>query len=150
MGTFWALFQYQDRLSRYGISIVKIWRSWGRLIFIVDLPTLVRRHLYIETHTHTPNPPSSTPHTPTHSHTHLPHPHTTPTPTRLHRWCPLFDAIVHHGCWPILLLFTYTAITPLDIYKRYGSYSERWILGDRSLSAYHLYIMFQRFINGFY
>ena len=41
--------QYKDRLSRYGISIIMIRRSWDRLIFIMGNPILVRRCLHIET-----------------------------------------------------------------------------------------------------
>ena len=37
-----------DGLSRYGIFIIKIQRSSDRLIFIMGLPILVRRHVYIE------------------------------------------------------------------------------------------------------
>ena len=40
--------QYQDRLSGYRISIIKITRSWDRLIFIMGILILVR-HIYIET-----------------------------------------------------------------------------------------------------
>ena len=32
-----------------GISIIKIRRSWDRLIFIMGIPMLVKRHLYTET-----------------------------------------------------------------------------------------------------
>ena len=44
-----ATSQYKEGLSRYGISIKKIRRSWDRLIFIMGVPILVRRHLYIKT-----------------------------------------------------------------------------------------------------
>ena len=47
---FWALSQYKDSLTRYEISIIKIRRSWYRLIFfIMGIPIPVRRHLYTET-----------------------------------------------------------------------------------------------------
>ena len=32
-----------------GISIIKIRRPWGRFLFVMGLPILVRRHLHIET-----------------------------------------------------------------------------------------------------
>ena len=41
--------QYKDRLLRYEDFIIKIRRSWDRLIFIMGIHILVRRHLYIET-----------------------------------------------------------------------------------------------------
>ena len=41
--------QYKDCLLGYGISIIKIRLSWDRLIFMVGIPILVRRHLYAET-----------------------------------------------------------------------------------------------------
>ena len=37
--------QYKDRLSRYGIPVLKIRRSRDRLIFNMEIPILVRRHL---------------------------------------------------------------------------------------------------------
>ena len=40
--------QYKNGLSRYGVSIMKIRRSSDRVIFIIGIPLLVRRHLYIE------------------------------------------------------------------------------------------------------
>ena len=40
-----ALSEYKDRLSRHGISIMKIRRSGNRLIFIMGIPLLVRCHL---------------------------------------------------------------------------------------------------------
>ena len=45
----WALPQYKDDLSRYRIPIMKIRRSWDRLIFIIGIHILVKRHHYIET-----------------------------------------------------------------------------------------------------
>ena len=46
----WASPQYKDRLSQVlGIPMLKIRRSWDRLIFNMGIPILVRRHLYIET-----------------------------------------------------------------------------------------------------
>ena len=45
----WALIKYIDRLSRYGIPMLKIRRSWYRLIFNMGIPILVRGHLHIET-----------------------------------------------------------------------------------------------------
>ena len=39
----WALCQYKDGLPRYEIPIMKIRRSWDRLIFIMGIPILVRR-----------------------------------------------------------------------------------------------------------
>ena len=44
-----ALSQYKDRFSRHGIPMLKIRRSRDRLIFIMGIPILVRRYLYIET-----------------------------------------------------------------------------------------------------
>ena len=44
-----ASYQYKDSLSNYGIFIMKIIISSERLIFIMGIPRLVRRHLYIET-----------------------------------------------------------------------------------------------------
>ena len=44
-----ALSQYKDGLSRYAVSIIKIRRWSDRLIFIMGILILVRRHLYIET-----------------------------------------------------------------------------------------------------
>ena len=41
--------QYKDGLFRYGISIIKIRRSWDSLSFIRGITMLVRRHLYIGT-----------------------------------------------------------------------------------------------------
>ena len=40
---------YKDGLSGYGISIIKIRRLTGRLIFGVGIPILLRQHLYIKT-----------------------------------------------------------------------------------------------------
>ena len=42
----WTPSQYKDGLSRYGVSIIKIRRSWDRLIFIMGIPILVRPSLY--------------------------------------------------------------------------------------------------------
>ena len=47
--TTWVPSQYKDRLSRHGITMLKIRRSRDRLIFNVGIIILVRRHLYIET-----------------------------------------------------------------------------------------------------
>ena len=44
-----ALFQYKDRLSKYGISVIKIRLSSERLIFIIEIPILMRRRFYIAT-----------------------------------------------------------------------------------------------------
>ena len=44
---------------RYGIPILKIRRSWDRLIFNVGIPIMVRRHLFIAT---PPPPPPPPPH----------------------------------------------------------------------------------------
>ena len=41
--------EYKDGLTRSEIYIVKLRRSWDRLIFMMGIPTLVRRHLHIET-----------------------------------------------------------------------------------------------------
>ena len=41
--------QYQNGLTVYEISFIKRRRSWDRLIFIMGLSILVRRHLHIET-----------------------------------------------------------------------------------------------------
>ena len=41
----WALSQYKDHLFRYAIPMLKIRRSWDRLIFNMGIPILVRRHL---------------------------------------------------------------------------------------------------------
>ena len=38
-------FQYKYRISRYRDPIIKIRRSWDRLIFIMGIPMLVRWHL---------------------------------------------------------------------------------------------------------
>ena len=46
--TTWAASQYKDVCSMYGYFIIKIRRSWDRLIFIMEIPLLVRRHLYID------------------------------------------------------------------------------------------------------
>ena len=43
-----ASFQYKDRLSRYGILMLKIRRWWDRLIFNMGILILVGRHLYTE------------------------------------------------------------------------------------------------------
>ena len=43
----WVLSQYEDWLSGYRIPIIKIKWSWDQLIFIMGIPILVRRHLYI-------------------------------------------------------------------------------------------------------
>ena len=40
--------EYVFSLSRYGISIMKIRRSWDCLIFIMGIPIQIRWHLYIE------------------------------------------------------------------------------------------------------
>ena len=45
----WAPSQYNDRLSRHGIPMLKIRFSQDRLIFNMGINTVVRRHLYIET-----------------------------------------------------------------------------------------------------
>ena len=45
----WALSQYKNGLSRYGIPMLKIRRSQDRLIFNMGIPIPVRRHIYIET-----------------------------------------------------------------------------------------------------
>ena len=45
----WAPSQYKDRLTRYGIPILKIRQSRDRLIFNMGIHILVRGHLYIET-----------------------------------------------------------------------------------------------------
>ena len=42
------MFQYKDRFTGYGISIIKIKRPWGRLIFIMEILILGRRHHFIE------------------------------------------------------------------------------------------------------
>ena len=52
----WAPSQHKDRLSRYGISMLKIRRLRDCLIFNMGVPILVRWHLYIETPTNTPPP----------------------------------------------------------------------------------------------
>ena len=44
-----ASYQYKDSLSNYGIFIMKMIISSERLIFIMGIPRLVRRRLYIET-----------------------------------------------------------------------------------------------------
>ena len=44
----WGPYQNKDGLSRYGIYIIKIRRSWDRLIFIMDSPILGWRHFNIE------------------------------------------------------------------------------------------------------
>ena len=41
----WAPSQCKDGFSMYVISIIKIRRSWDRLIFIMGIPVLARRHL---------------------------------------------------------------------------------------------------------
>ena len=41
-------FQNKDHLFRYGDPHEKIRWSWDHLIFIMGIPTLVRRHLYTE------------------------------------------------------------------------------------------------------
>ena len=41
--------QYKDSLSRYRISIIKIRRSWDRLIFIMRTPILARQYREIQT-----------------------------------------------------------------------------------------------------
>ena len=41
----WALSQYIDRLSGYGIDIIEIRRSSDRLIFTMGIPIILRRHL---------------------------------------------------------------------------------------------------------
>ena len=43
-----GLSPYEDFLSRYGISIIKIRRSWDRLIYITGIHILVKRRPYIE------------------------------------------------------------------------------------------------------
>ena len=45
----WVPPQYKLGLSRYDVSIIKIRRSYDRLIFIIGIPILIRQHLYIET-----------------------------------------------------------------------------------------------------
>ena len=45
----WALPQYKDRLSRYGIPMLKIRRSQDCLIFNMWIAILVRQHLHIQT-----------------------------------------------------------------------------------------------------
>ena len=45
----WAPSQYKDRFPGMGIRVLKIRRSWDRLIFDMAIIILVRRHLYIET-----------------------------------------------------------------------------------------------------
>ena len=40
--------QYKDHLYRYWIIMLKIRRSWDRLIFNMGIPILVRQYLYIE------------------------------------------------------------------------------------------------------
>ena len=45
----WVQSQYKDGLYGYGIPMLKIRRSWERLMFNMGIPILVRRHLYIET-----------------------------------------------------------------------------------------------------
>ena len=40
--------QYKERLPIYGIPMLKIRRSWDRLIFNMSIHILVRRHFYIE------------------------------------------------------------------------------------------------------
>ena len=42
IGNIWDSSQYKDGLSMYGISIIKIRRSWDRLIFIMWIPILAR------------------------------------------------------------------------------------------------------------
>ena len=47
----WALFQNKDHLSEFpnmGIPIIKVRWSWDHLIFIIEIPILVRWHLCIE------------------------------------------------------------------------------------------------------
>ena len=44
-----ARFNTKTVFSGYGIPMLKIRRSWDRLIFNMGIPILVRRHLYIET-----------------------------------------------------------------------------------------------------
>ena len=39
--------QYKDNLSRYGISIIKVRRSWDRLIFIIPRPGGYRIGLFV-------------------------------------------------------------------------------------------------------
>ena len=49
MTKFWAPSQYKDVFFTYGIPLIKIRRSWVRLILIMGMPILVSRSLYIET-----------------------------------------------------------------------------------------------------
>ena len=42
-----ALFQNKDRLSKYGISYIKMRRASDRLIYIMGIPILLRRYLDI-------------------------------------------------------------------------------------------------------
>ena len=39
---------YKQSFLGMGIPIIKIWRSWDCLIFVVGIPIPVRQHLYIE------------------------------------------------------------------------------------------------------
>ena len=43
-----ALFNMKTVFPVIGIYIINIRRSWDRLIFIMDIPILVKRHVYIE------------------------------------------------------------------------------------------------------
>ena len=52
----WPLFEYKDRLSRYVIPIIKVWRSWDHIKFMMGIPCLERGNLYIEPTTPTPTP----------------------------------------------------------------------------------------------
>ena len=42
-------FQYKYRLSKYGISIIKIRRSWDRFILVMGIPIQLKRHIYTKT-----------------------------------------------------------------------------------------------------
>ena len=44
----WAASQYKTVFPMYGIPMLMIRRSQGRLIFNMGIPILVRRHLYME------------------------------------------------------------------------------------------------------
>ena len=46
---FWALFLFEDFLSNYRDSSIKIRWPWDHLTFIMGIPILVRHNLYIET-----------------------------------------------------------------------------------------------------
>ena len=45
----WVPYQCKDHISLFGISIIKIIRSWDRLIFIMGIHVLIKQRRYIET-----------------------------------------------------------------------------------------------------